>query len=81
MIWRDLGKECDACKLRATPLVLSMCPFKLQMDEEKSKHASLAQQNRFGPSFLQCAEAGKRKNLIPAREECNKFDVAVAPCF
>jgi len=51
------------------------------MDEEKSKHASLAQQNRFGPSFLQCAEAGKRQNLIPAREECNKFDVVVAPCL
>jgi hypothetical protein len=31
------------------------------LNEEKSKHASLAQQNGFGPSiFSQDAEAGKR---------------------
>jgi hypothetical protein len=31
------------------------------LDEEKSKHASLAQQNGFGPAFCAVfAEAGKR---------------------
>ncbi len=81
MLWRDIGQECDACKLRATPLVLSVCPFKLQMDEENSKHASLAQQSRFGHHFCSVLRLVKGKNLIPAREECNKFDVVVAPCF
>jgi hypothetical protein len=38
--------------VRATPLVLSMWPCKLKLDEEKSKHASLAYQNGFGPTFL-----------------------------
>jgi hypothetical protein len=26
-------------------------PYKLKLDEEKSKHAGLAQQNGFGPAF------------------------------
>jgi hypothetical protein len=38
--------------IRATPLVLSMWPCKLHLDKEKSKHASLARQNGFGPVFL-----------------------------
>jgi hypothetical protein len=29
-----------------------MWPCKLKLNEEKSKHASLAQQNGFGPAFL-----------------------------
>jgi hypothetical protein len=29
-----------------------MSPCKLKLDEEKSKHASLAQQNGFGPTFF-----------------------------
>jgi hypothetical protein len=29
-----------------------MGPCKLELDEEKSKHAGLAQQNGFGPAFL-----------------------------
>jgi hypothetical protein len=38
-----------------------MRPCKLKLNEEKSKHARLSQQNGFGPSiFLQFAEAGKR---------------------
>jgi len=37
---------------RATTLVLSMWPCKLTLDEEKSKHASLAQQNSSGPAVL-----------------------------
>jgi hypothetical protein len=32
--------------------VLNMSPCKLKLDEEKSKHAALAQQNGFGPTFL-----------------------------
>ncbi len=49
------------CGSKATPPVLSMRPSKLKLNEEKSKHARLSQQNGFGPSiFLQFAEAGKR---------------------
>jgi hypothetical protein len=35
--------------------------YKLKLDEEKSKHAGLVQQNGFGPAFLHSllAEAGK----------------------
>jgi hypothetical protein len=56
------------------------------LDEEKSKHAGLAELKGFHrPSniFSQFAEAGKRhsKNLISAREECNKYDLTDAPCF
>jgi len=36
----------------AAPLVLSMWLYKRKLSEEKSKHASLAQQNGFGPAFL-----------------------------
>ncbi len=36
--------------LRATPLVQNMWPCKWNVDEEKSNHASLAQQNGFGLS-------------------------------
>jgi hypothetical protein len=38
--------------LRAAPAVLSMWPSKRKLVEEKSKHASLAQQNGFGPAFF-----------------------------
>jgi hypothetical protein len=38
--------------VRATPSVLGMWPCKLEMDEKKSKHAGLAQQNGFDPAFL-----------------------------
>jgi hypothetical protein len=36
---------------RAAPPVLSMQPNKSKLDEEKSQHASLAEQNGFGPTF------------------------------
>ncbi len=36
---------------RAAPPVLSMRPNKRKLDEEKSQHASLAEQNAFGPTF------------------------------
>ncbi len=38
--------------VRATPSVLSVWPCKLEMDEKKWKHVSLAQQNGFDPAFL-----------------------------
>jgi len=37
--------------LRAAPLALSMWSSKKKSHEDKSKHASLAQQNGFGPAF------------------------------
>jgi hypothetical protein len=37
-------------RVRAAPLVHSMWPSKTKLDEEKSKHDSLAQQNGFGPA-------------------------------
>jgi hypothetical protein len=38
-----------------------MWPWKLKLDDEKSKRASLAQQNGFGkPSCAQFIETGKR---------------------
>jgi hypothetical protein len=37
-----------------------MWPSKRKLDEEKSKNASLAEQNDFGPAFHWDAEAGKR---------------------
>ncbi len=52
-LWLCLGKP-KACQwqtnscFRETPLVLSMWPCKLKLDE----HAGLAQQNDFGPAFL-----------------------------
>jgi hypothetical protein len=36
---------------RAAPPVLSMRPNKRKLEEEKSQHASLAEQNAFGPTF------------------------------
>jgi hypothetical protein len=38
--------------VRVAPLVLSMWPCKRKLNEEKSKHAGLAQHNGFGPAFL-----------------------------
>jgi hypothetical protein len=51
--WQSGEKEMEFFKtLRATPPVLSTRPCKLKLNEEKSKHAGLAQQNYFGPAFL-----------------------------
>jgi hypothetical protein len=50
--WHNRKTCCDiSSDLRATPLVLSIWPCKLKLDEEKSK-TSLAQQKKFGPAFL-----------------------------
>jgi hypothetical protein len=53
------------------------------LDEEKSKHASLAQQNGFVPAFWQSLLRLLKgtASLTPAREECNKYDVTAAPYF
>ncbi len=46
--------------LRASPPVLGMWPCKLKLDEEKSRHADLAQQNDFEPAFFaHFPDAGK----------------------
>jgi hypothetical protein len=46
--------------IRVTPVVLSMWPCNLTLDEEKSKHASLDQQNGFWHSrYAQFAEVCK----------------------
>jgi hypothetical protein len=37
-----------------------MWPWKFKLDDEKSKHAGLAQQNGWQPSCAQFIEAGKR---------------------
>jgi hypothetical protein len=53
-------------------------------DEEKSKHAGLAQENGFAPeNVFSLLRAGKmaHKKCAPAREECNKCDPTAAPCF
>jgi len=39
-------------KLRVAPLGLSMWSCERKLNEEKSKHAPLSQQNGFGPAFL-----------------------------
>jgi hypothetical protein len=39
--------------LGGSPSVLSMWPYKLKLDEKKSKHTGLVQQNGFGTTFLQ----------------------------
>jgi hypothetical protein len=47
------------------------------LDDEKSKHAGLAQENGFGPTFLHSL-----LRLVKAvREECNKHVFTAAPCF
>jgi hypothetical protein len=49
---RLLALQTKLLSLSTTLLVLSMWPCKLKLDEEKLKHARLAQQNGFGPAFL-----------------------------
>jgi hypothetical protein len=71
-------------QLRATAPMLSMWPCKLKLDEEKSNHAGLAQQNAFGPAFLHSLTRLIKctaKLLAPTRKECNEYDMTVAPCF
>jgi hypothetical protein len=76
--------------LRATPLVLRMWFCKSKLDEEKSKHAGLAEKNDFGPTFLHSLLSLMHSKAPPAKEECappsqeeecNKYDMTAAPCF
>jgi hypothetical protein len=49
------------------------------LDEEKSKHAGLAQQNGFGSAYLHCSwllVKGAAK-MCTFRKECNKYDLTV----
>jgi hypothetical protein len=51
---------------------------------KKSRHASLAQQNDFGVTFLHIFANAKRKaqqSLTLVREECDKYNLVIAPCF
>ncbi len=62
----------------------SVCDPQIKLDEEKSKHAGLAQQNGFGPEFLEdCGEASERpvKSLRPREKSTNKYDLTIAPYF
>jgi hypothetical protein len=51
----------DNC-VRATASVLNMWPCKLKFNEEKSKHASFAQQNGLDSICAQFAEVGEGHN-------------------
>jgi hypothetical protein len=54
------------------------------LNEEKSKHASLAELKGLPPNiFSQFAEAGERhsQNRMSARDECKKYDLIDAPWF
>jgi hypothetical protein len=68
------------CIVLAAPAVLNVWPSKLKLDEEKSKNRPvLAQQNGFGPTFLQRQRA--RTNTWQRRRECNECDHNGAPWF
>jgi len=63
--------------LRATPPMLSMQSCKLKLDEEKSKHVGLAQQNGFGAAFLhnllRFVKGTAKPNKCPARSVINRI--------
>jgi hypothetical protein len=52
------------------------------LDEEKSNHAGLAQQNAFGPAFLHSLTRLIKctaKLVTPTRKECNEYDMTFVP--
>jgi hypothetical protein len=53
--------------------MLRRSPCTLKLDEERSKHAGLA-----SSIFAQFAEFAQQ---LPAREECNKYDVTAGSLF
>ncbi len=57
--------------------------LQIELDEEKSNPACLAQQNGFWPNILHglLRLVKAQQSLTPAREECNKYDLTDAPCF
>jgi hypothetical protein len=74
-------------------MVLSIWVCKLKFDEEKSEHAGLAQQNRFGPIILHglwrlVKDTAKLNTVLEKRlndiliqdEECSKYDL-IAPAW
>ncbi len=65
---------------RLTPMVC--VTLKIKLDEEKSKHAGLAQQNGFGPAFVKFAEPGRRHNKAEhLAEKSTKCDMTAVLCF
>jgi hypothetical protein len=50
-------------EVSASPTSAQYVTLQIKSDDEKSKHASLVQQNSFSPAFFApFAEAGKRHN-------------------
>ncbi len=70
----------DALRAATPQVVLSMRPCTVKADEEKSKHAGLAQENGFAAHAHRCSLRCKRrsKTCASAREECNKYDLTVS---
>jgi len=66
-----------------------MWPCSLKLEEEKSKHTGLTQQNSFSPPFLHSLLVGLVKGTAEIcackrerereRAECNKYDLTAAP--
>jgi hypothetical protein len=53
------------------------------LDEEKSKHAGLAQENGFGSTYLHSLQSLIKgtATVCTCRKECNKFDLTYNECF
>jgi hypothetical protein len=55
------------------------------LDEEKSTYAGVAQENGFPPAYLlsllRLVKCAGKQSCAHAREECNKYDLTVDPCF
>jgi len=73
---------------KVDPLMLGMWPNKLKMDEEKSKHVILAQENSFGLAFfhkiLRLVKGTTKLDqydLSAMQSVPNKYDLSGAPCF
>ncbi len=55
----------------------------VQFDEDKSKYASLAQENGFGSVQLESLLwiVNGTNTLCTCRKECTKYDLTAAKCF
>jgi hypothetical protein len=73
--------------VRGTPLVLSMWPCKGQIDDAKSKHAGLVQQNGFDLAFVHslpgdcCCECASSCRSLSSLKSLISTTCVVAPCF
>jgi hypothetical protein len=55
-------------------------PTKLNLDEEKSKHANLAHKMILAQHFC-TSLLRQQQSLTFAREECNKYDLTALVCW